>query len=821
MKPWLTIASLCCIGVILLAPPEVKAISLFLLLYVFTGLVLVRFLLPQEDGIDLFILSLPAGFAFHIVYAYIISLIHVPISLVSLCVPGLMASVLHDFKGKTTLSFDKKILLVIASAFIFGIITLNLVPGEDANFHLLAIGDIVELKTIPHTYVLYPEISHLMYPLGFHTLTAELQLLTGVEHLTFTMGSVVGGVLCVSVYWCASRLFSRNVGILAGVLAVFASLPPLNSLIFSTYANLLAYTFTCISIGTIAVMKKQDGAGYGPFIFLSLMVAAGIETHLSFFLICVPISIFLLQTVIPQVNRRALVVPFLTAGMVLPYIMRISTDYTHYEIGKFLTLWYDPLELTSSMIPLRIGTWLVLVGVLGCLFLRNYRLLFGSWIGIFVFLALNTIIRIQFPLWYIFFATRMVDQLFLPLSMTAAFFLGTIWKFTRVGVVLVCAILVLSMSSPLIQAPRADRGLLFPTTSPFFAVDQEGMRYLQSVDEDAIVLNEWWTATGSAWVPSLARRRVIFPYIFSLEHYVDVLEIPEKERKSFLIAAFPDSVEAHAYLKEWGVDYIFLSSYVLDEAKWRNALWNPFVLKESPNYSHKFEKEYTAIFEVSPVFQYAVPVPFIERDLYFLPGKTERIDVSLSETSFPVDTILEVFYEDTGWGDIILETDHSLLAITPRLNSGENIHVAFRIPPGVRDIDITVEGESVHARVVISTSFRDVLFYDNSMVFVGRTWSIIDGYYHLSHQGHIYLLHTEDVVQITYIDKGEGNIDCNLFRNGRWEKLTTIYRENDGVEKTIILTIPPGFTLLDIGINIWGDPFIVSGLSYTEIPGTD
>jgi hypothetical protein len=817
MKPWLTIATLCCIGCVVLAPPQVKVIALFPVLYILTGIVLVTFLLPQEDVLDLFILALPAGFAFHIIYAYLISLMHVPFSLVSLCLPGLILSGLYDFKGKMTFSFNKRILILVASAIIFGIITLNLVPGEDANFHLLAIGDLMELKTVPRTYVLYPEISNLMYPLGFHILTAELQLISGVENLTFIMGPLLAAVLCVSVYWCASRLFSTEIGILAGVLAVFAALPPLNSLIFSTYANLLAYTFTCTTLGTIAIIRKRDAAGYAPFIFLSMLVAAGIETHLSFFLICIPAGLFFLQAVVRPVKRKAIMVPLMAVGLSLPYLMRISTGYTPYEIGKFLSLWYDPLELTPGMIPSRIGTWLILVGCLGCFFLEHYRLLFGSWIGIFVFLALNTIIRIHFPLWYIFFATRMVDQLFLPISIAGAFFLATMWKFTKVGVVLVCAILLVSMSSPLVNAPRADRGLLFPTTSPFFAVDQEGMYYLQSVDENAIILNEWWTATGSAWVPSLARRRVVFPYIFSLEHYVDVLKIPDKERKNFLIAAFPDSEEAHTYLKAWGVDYIFLSSYVLDEAKWRNALWNSFVLKESPNYSLRFEKGYTAIFAVSPVFEYASTVPFIERELDLSPGDTGRIDVSFSETSFPVDKILELYYEDTGWGDIILETDHSLLAITPRLNTRGDIHVAFRIPPGVRAVTITAEGEPVHARIAVSTSFWDVLSYDDDMILVGRDWSIADGNYRLSHQGHIYLLHTEGAVQITYIDTGEGNIDFNLFRNGKWEKLTTIYRENDGRKKIAILEIPPGFTLLDIGINIWGDPFMVSGLAYTGI----
>jgi len=821
MNPWLTITALCCIGCTVVAPPEVKVIALFILCYVLTGISLVTFLLPQKDVLDLFILALPAGIAFHILYAYMLSLIPVPFSLVSLSVPGLVLSGLFDFKGTNRMKFslDKRIILIIISALIFCIITLNLVPGEDANFHLLAIGDLMELKTVPHGYVLYPEISSFMYPLGFHIIVAELQLFSGIDQLTFFTGSLLAGLLCTSIYWCASRLFNREVGLCAGVLAVFATLPPLNSLIFSTYANLLAYIFICGAVGTLAVIKKMKTPGYAPFPFFSLLLAAGIETHLSFFLICIPVGLVFLQMFIRPLQKKAFIVPAMTVILSFPFLMRISTGYSPYEIGKFLSLWYDPLTLTPQMIPSRIGIWMTLVGFLGLFFLKKHRLLFISWIGIFLFLAVNTIIRIHIPLWYIFFATRMIDQLFIPLAIGAALFLVTLWNRSRVGVVLICAILIGSMTAPLLDAPRADRGGLFPTTSPFFAVDQEGMLILQSVDADAVILNEWWTATGSAWIPSLVRRRVIFPYIFSLEHYVDVLRIPERERQSFFIAAFPNSQKAHSHLQQWDVDYIFLSSYVLEEAKWRNALWTPFSLQESPNYSLVYNKTYTYIFAVSPSFEYTTIVPLYEQDCVIPPGEKIILDEKELDftMSFPVDTMLELSFLDTGWEDIQVEADDSLLALIPRLNTGKKIEVAFRIPPGTEQLILSSSKEVLQVKARISTPLWDALRYNASMYLVGD-WKSSYGVYELSDQGHIYLLHTGNALRLTYVDKGEGNIDFNVFMHGQWENLITIYRENDGTEKTILMELPPGFTLLDVGIKIWGDPFPVRSLEYAPVP---
>ena len=372
-----------------------------------------------------------------------------------------------------------------------------------------------------------------------------------------------------------------------------------------------------------------------------------------------------------------------------------------------------------------------------------------------------------------------------------------------------CGILIISGSLPIVQAPRADRGLLYPTSSPFFATDQEAMLHLLDTDENTIILNEWWTATGSAWIPALTRRRVVFPYIFSLEHYMDALSIPENERKSFVIAAFPDSEESYRYLTELGVDYIFLSSYVLEESKWRNSLWNPIVLMESPNYELIINKGYTYIFRVSPDFEYSTI--FDLRDFgTFTIHNQEILDVSFGNVSFPVDWVLNIHFGDNGWDSIEVRTETSILAVIPRTDTRNTIHAALRIPSEITEITLSVK-EPVTMRASVSAAFRDCLALEDTAL-VGTQWKKTSQGYSLEDQGHIYLFNTSQQVEITYTDTGKGNVDFNIFINGAWEKLTTIYRENDGEEKTILLDIPEGYTVLDIGINNWGDPFILSSI---------
>jgi hypothetical protein len=287
---------------------------------------------------------------------------------------------------------------------------------------------------------------------------------------------------------------------------------------------------------------------------------------------------------------------------------------------------------------------------------------------------------------------------------------------------------------------------------------------------------------------------------------MSALDIPERERQGFVIAAIPDSEEACTYLEDIDVDYIFLSSYVLEEAKWRNNLWNPFILMESPHYKKIFEKGYTYIFEVVPYAGYTTSYVLHDYGSFTVSG-TRVLDILPGEVSFPVDMVLDIYIEDNGWQEIELSTKESVLAVVPLINTGMTTHVAFRIPDDVQEITISSE-EPVRMAASISVAFWDSIPLESGAL-VGISWEKTASGYELKDQGHIYLFNTSKKVEITYIDAGEGNIDFNVFIDGEWKKLTTIYRENDGETKTILLDIPDGYTLLDIGVNTWEDPFIL------------
>jgi hypothetical protein len=411
----------------------------------------------------------------------------------------------------------------------------------------------------------------------------------------------------------------------------------------------------------------------------------------------------------------------------------------------------------------------------------------------------------------------MIDQLFIPFSVLGAFFLMQMKDFSKPGAVILSAVLLVSGCSHILQVPRADRGELFPTISPFFESDQKGMVWLLQTEPDAVILNDWWTGTGSAWIPSLTRRRVIFPYtvnafsinVFARRDYVTVLNLAQKEQKSFLIAAYPDSEEADTYLEEWGVDYVFLSSYVLEESKWRTALWNPYVLNESPNYELVFQEGYTYIFRVKTEFVYSNTFKLKELgEIDLIPGDPVELDVSLGSLSFPIDRILDIHFEDEGWGQIELRTEDSVLALIPQTDSKSMIHVAFRLPPDVEQVTLSSTEQPVTVVASVNTAFRASIPCGNTIL-IGTSWKKVESGFELYDQGHIYLINTPGTMKFTYMDIGEGNVDLNVFVDGEWQKVTTIYRENDGITKIIILEVPEGYALLDIGIKTWEDPFLL------------
>jgi hypothetical protein len=822
MKPFLTALTLCSIVVAILAPPEVKLAAVFVLLLI-PGAGISLNMYPKKDLVDQLIFSVLCSLGFQIVYAYFISLVY-HFSLVTLSVPAVAFSLLADFKGMKPVTLDRKTLLIFVPAILFGVATWNVVPGEDAIAHLLITEDIVQGAAVPQTYLLYPEIPRIIYPLGVHILTAQLELFSGMDTLIFGMGSFLAVVLCLSIYWVTKAMFSTEMGLLAGTLAVFSTLPPLNSVILSNYSTLLAYVMTCAAAGVIVNFNSRKD--YRLWIVLALILAAGAESHLLFFVVLIPLSALLVQELgsMPRAWLNYVLIIGLAASFCLPFLLRISTAYTPSREATFSSVEYLVRQeshfferFTADILPRDIGIWITLVGALGFFLLQKYRLFFGAWIGVFLFLALNSVLGIKFPLWYTFFAPRMIDQLFIPFSVLGAFFLMQMKDFSKPGAVILSAVLLVSGCSHILQVPRADRGELFPTISPFFESDQKGMVWLLQTEPDAVILNDWWTGTGSAWIPSLTRRRVIFPYtvnafsinVFARRDYVTVLNLAQKEQKSFLIAAYPDSEEADTYLEEWGVDYVFLSSYVLEESKWRTALWNPYVLNESPNYELVFQEGYTYIFRVKTEFVYSNTFKLKELgEIDLIPGDPVELDVSLGSLSFPIDRILDIHFEDEGWGQIELRTEDSVLALIPQTDSKSMIHVAFRLPPDVEQVTLSSTEQPVTVVASVNTAFRASIPCGNTIL-IGTSWKKVESGFELYDQGHIYLINTPGTMKFTYIDIGEGNVDLNVFVDGEWQKVTTIYRENDGITKIIILEVPEGYALLDIGIKTWEDPFLL------------
>lgn len=758
----------------------------FTLFYFLPGVFLVRKFLDQCYLISSVVLAVLAGMCFHIVYVYVLSLVGISFNTCILLIPGIIAAVLADYYTVQLPNLNPKEIYLVLAGITFFLLTITVSPGEDANGHLLLVNMISEENVLPSTYTLYPEI-HVSYHMGFHIIVSELEYITKQGLLRVT-GSLFGVFMMFSSYACVKSFHTEKAGLISGILVGFGVLPPLYYLSYGAYASIVVF-----AVQPFLLFLVYNTRSLSDIPVLSLVSAAGIMSHVAFFLFWIPLLVLK--------KYRTLVPTFAASlGLSIPHLLRVQPVYSPQEITQLTYLWYMPEVFTVQMVAERIGVVIFICGILGLIFLKKKELLlFSVWLLSLLLLAVTSLFDVEFPFWFVFFANRMVDFMVLPLVFLASVFVSEIGKKKYY---ILAFLLILPLVPHYYRVPRSCEGPLFPTDSPEFAADQEGIAWLlQNTDESAVVLNDWWTGTGSSWITSLGKRRLIFPYLYVHDHFLDILDIPERSRDILWITAAPDTQESHALLKEWGVDYIFLSSYVEDRVKWRRDSWDVQQLEESPHYDLVFRKDQTYIFKVKKEWDY-IPL-FVIKEVEIEKG---TLNISLRE-SFPIKKLIRIFYQDSSTGIVQFWSDKGLTAEIPLLNTGDTTLV---LP---FDKFLHIESDEpltiVHADIV--TAFPA---YNLGNTGFSPDW-LFNQYIILEEEGYIYVFGVRTLT-IHYKDTAPGNVDINVLVNNTWVPLTVIEREGDGLYKQEVLTLPE-YHFLVLRIKVYNSPFYVVSLEYSNL----
>jgi hypothetical protein len=769
-----------------------KLLAAFSIFYFLPGIFLTRRLLGKCNLISSIFLALITGICFHIVYIYFLSFFRIAFNLPLLLLPGIVFSLLAEIYRVELPKYNPKELYLVLAGLIFFLLTYNISPGEDANGHLLLVNTISETGMLPSTYALYPEIP-VSYHMGFHIIVSELEHVAG-EALLSATASFCSVFMMFSSYLCVRSISTEEAGLLSGIIVTFGVLPPLYYLTYGTYA-----IFVLFALQPLVVFLLYSGDKSTSFVpVLSIVLAAAFMSHCSFFLFIIPLLLFLKdKTVISSL--------FLGLGLSIPYLVRFHLSYSPQEITQLYHLWFIPEIFEISMIAERIGIFVVILGTLGLFLLKRDRLIFFSvWLSSLLLLAITSSFNVEFPFRFLLLANRLVDLLFIPLALLSGIFISNLGKIRYC----VIAVLVLCMIPHVYAAPRSYKGALVPTHFAAFPADQEGIRWLQeNTDESSIILNDWWTGTGSSWMTSLGKRRMIFPFLYVNDHFLSILDIPTRSRDILWVCLAPDSKESYHLLTEWNVDYIFLSSHTEDRVKWRRYLWNVNEMMESPNFKLCFNRNKTYIFEVKKdewvhTHLFSIREVTVENSTLYMPAVRE---------SFPVTKILAVSYVDSFNGLVQFWSDRGMVAEIPLLNTGE---VTTSVLPlgSFRTLRIVSPHE---LQVVYCEILAVVSGHTLGDVVLSSDWMCCE-YYTLQNEGHIYGFGMK-ALRIVYKDNSPGNVDINCLRDGMWKCVTIIERKGDGITKEVVLVLPE-YHFLDIGIKVYDSPFEVISIEYYKFP---
>ena len=759
------------------------------LFYFLPGVFLARNFLKKCHFISSIAVSVLVGMCFHIVYIYFLSFLNIAFNIYILLLPGVLFSGLADYYTIRLPKNNPKELYLVFAGFAFFLLTCTIPLGEDANGHLYGITMIVTQRMLPHSYSLYPEIS-LSYHMGFDVIAGELAYTTQITQLLSVACSLVCILLMWSSYLCVRTIHTEKAGLIAGILVVFGVIPPLYYLSYGAYASITAFAIQPL---VIFLLYNYSSRPY----LLPLVLAAGFMSHSSFVLFWIPL-LFL--------KKNRILVPSCAASMVLsiPHLVRFQPGYSAQEITQLYHLWYAVEVFRIQMLAERIGVLILICGVLGFLFLKRKEFIFFLvWLLSLLLLAGTSVLGVEYPFWFIFFANRLVDMMFLPLALVSAVFVSELLKKYFILVFL----LILPMVPHFYSIPRSTS--CFPD-NPEFAADLEGIQWLsENTDENTIILNDWWTGTGSAWVTSVAQRRVIFPFLYVHDHFLDILDVPERGRDIFWIGLAPDTERSQELLQEWGVDYIFLSSYVEDRVRWRRDLWIIQRLAESPNYSLVFNKDETFIFKVRKKGWGYTNVFTLREIEVEQKGGIYEMQIPSSKESFPLTKMIVISYVDSFTDIIEVWMAEGLVAKVPLSGTGNTITVVLPCSPFLH-IKSPEPLQSVECRLV-----TDMPVYSLGSFGLSPDW-IFTEYLTLQHTGHVLVFGAEiDALTLEYNDDASGNIDIYVLVDETWNLLQVIERAGDGSVKKVTIPLPQSYHFLDIRIRVHGPPLKL--ISFTVI----
>lgn len=534
-------------------------------------------------------------------------------------------------------------------------------PGDEMKLHLLHTNTIIQEKSLPSEYALYPEISRISQPLGFHGLTA---FVTGVSRTTVIPASTVCGIVmaalgCISCYVLAKTLFSEEVGIAAAFSYAFLSFVPHQLALSGSYTVLTGLTFQICAVALIIKAIQQKSRTL--FIVTGLLCAACFSTDLTVFL---PLVTFLLFCLVLKRFLLPVVASFIIFS--LPSLARFTLPMpTPLEI-HFIEEWFQQsLAYVKDIhiVLFSLGPFLIIFVVLQ-LFSRNPHKIQKTGIILLYTISFCIPLLLSFvPLYYFFDPVLIFRLLFIPLTVVSALFLINLKKINQfkwfLTGLLVCAALI----------HVTDPFTILPSLPP--TVDEDAVSaytWISGTPPDVTFCNFTSSQDSSTWIPVVCNRKIFLPFhlYYAGDNAMSQLLLPERFTDGGIITSLPDSNFAKEILQKYNCQYVYIDGK-------SPVTVEPFVM--SPLYNLEFHQGDIYIFSVTD-YQPVEYQPVVYHRGQKIPNGI-RSSYTFSVTK---GSILGIYYFDHGFGNVDVDINGTYVKTIYRFNTQNHFLALFLLP---------------------------------------------------------------------------------------------------------------------------------------------
>lgn len=563
-------------------------------------------------------------------------------------------------------------------------------PGEEMKLHLLITTSIQHLHSLPTDYSpLYPEISHLGQPLGFHGMTVFLSDAARASPITTgtLLGIFTGSMGCISLFLLGKTLFDEKTGYAAAFSFAFLSFFSHQLGASGSYVLLAGITFQVAAVSALIKVARSGQRRY--FLLAGLLCAACLSTDVNAFL---PLALFILLYVlihpsyfpvlasiilfsVPQLARfsvrtpTALEIQFLEewfhqnlisgAGelwIILfsmgPLLLLFALLYLGTKVQKIMVVQNEPeRDRNTSREP-------VMMSIKKIIFSPHPFIFLGIYWGSFI---IPVLLGSLFPFWHIINPQVIFRMSAIPLAVLSGMALVTIrsalnYRWGALGLIVMC--ILIQYTDPFLTLPHS------PPT-----VTQDSLCAYRWLEEhtppDSYVCNFISHGDSSTWIPVAAHRRVFLPshLYYHRDNVMSSLKLPERFTDIAILTTIPHTQFSYEILKKNGFTHVYI-----DE----KSPIQQDILINSTLYTLEFYKGTVYIFSLTDTVPPCVPKQYHPGKIV-MPGKKSYFHLP----GVKKGDVLILYYKDRGTGNVDIEINGSYVSTIYRFNSQNHYYTAF------------------------------------------------------------------------------------------------------------------------------------------------